>query len=189
MNDFIKKIKKSINPSLMAESSNGYFVVYEKDKNSSIKWIKCVFKNIDNVLILQQRNQIIPQRVLKDYSTSKSCDFIVLFSLENQLNIAYCEIKTSYTDRIADESLQQIECSRLFMGYLFDCYSYFYENNLNRESIVFKRYLIYDKKGISNKNGSYIKNDKVLYLRGQDVGKDGGVVIDDASLFFSISYR
>lgn len=186
-NELIKKLKKSLNPSLMVQSSNNYFIVYEKDKHSSIKQIKCIFKNIGNILILQQRNQFISQKILKDYSTSKSCDFIVLFIRKNQLNIAYCEIKTSYTDKTADESLQQIECSRLFMKYLFECYSYFYKNSLNRENIVCKRYLIYDKKGIPNKNETYIKDNIILHTRNKKVDEKGEAIIDDADSFFDIA--
>lgn len=183
----IKNLKKSLNPSLIAESSNNYFIVYEKDKHSSIKQIKCIFKNTDNVLIIQQQNQLISQKILKDYSTSKYCDFIVLFVLNNQLNIAYCEIKTSYTDKTAEESLQQIECSRLFMRYLFDCYSYFYKENVDRENIIFKQYLIYDKKGISNKNRTYVKDSMILHIRNRKVDNNGKAIINDANSFFGIT--
>lgn len=185
-NEFIKNFKNSLNSSLIADSLNKTYIIYEKSESSSIKQIECVFNNIVNVLILQQRENTKSLKILKDYSVAKSCDFIVLFMTNNRLNVAYCEIKSSYTEAEAKKSLLQIECSRLFMGYIFDCYEYFFKDNINRENINFKRYMIYDKKGIPNKNKTYETDDMTLYIKDMEVDKNGKITIQDADTFFGI---
>ena len=185
-NEFIKKFKDSLKPNLIADSSNENYITYERDKSSSIKQIEWVFKNIANVLILQQRENTKSLKILNGYSVAESCDFIVFFVLNNRLNIAYCEIKTSYSEKNAKKSLSQIECSRLFMGYIFDCYEYFLKDNINRENINFKRYMIYDKKGIPNKNTTYVKDNMILHIKDIEVDKNGKITIQDADTFFGI---
>ncbi|EHT7726322.1 TPA: hypothetical protein ACIX09_004499 [Escherichia coli] len=71
------------------------------------------------------------------YGVNKSCDLVLISRNGDKFTILIFDQKSKKPD--IDSSFIQLENSRLFISYMVDIISLFYDVNVNKEDITFKR--------------------------------------------------
>ncbi|MWV62625.1 hypothetical protein DCO58_03190 [Helicobacter saguini] len=157
----LKDLQNALHKDLKILPKGSNFIVKENAECSAIKEIHFTFKNKDDIVIIRQFENIHTIDLFDKISTNCFCDFIVFMNINNNLQIALCELKSSYCDKHLKKAIEQFKSSKLFLHYLLHSYVYYFENNdfesINLDSII-KLYYIYPKPPISNKKSTHIKN-------------------------------
>ena len=177
-NSDLKRLKDSVCDSLKIKPNKQIFTIEEKESKSKIKKLIFTFKNKDDVFIIRQDPNQHTTSVLKKYSTNSSCDFVVFSMGKNKrLTICFCEVKSSYCEKIYKKAYEQVSSSYLFVKYLLECYKFFYDDDTFLADISYKYYYVCPKIGISNKRQiSKNKSKNDIYLSIKAVKEEYGVV-------------
>ncbi len=143
-NSILQKFKKAIHSDLKAREEGNYLVVTEEGSGSKIKELKFNFKNKDDALIIQQKdNECLAIKNLFNQQNLPSCDFIVLISKNKELNIYFCEIKSIINENNQKEAMKQIKSSEIFFNFLCKSYSFIYDKAFEIQQAKVKYIMLY----------------------------------------------
>lgn len=145
MTNKLKLFKERLNKKLVVEK------IQEIDDGKN-KILEITFGSVQrNFMIIRQENVDKMCRAFfenknddKGLKTNSSCDFIIIMSSKNTIEIAFVECKSNVNDYT--DAVHQINFSILWFKYLAECYCYcFNVDNKEWEDIIVraKKYLIY----------------------------------------------
>lgn len=195
-NKELKEFRNAIHKDLKISPQNkksSCFIVREEKKESPIQKIEFTFRNQDDVLIIQQKENRDTINILEKFSTNCSCDFIIfILDKKRDVRVYFCEIKPSYSKKYLEEACGQIHSSKLFLKYMIECYSSFTQNNCLKSCDIESKsqyYYIYPKINNSNKKKVY-KDDldiKNLILKPLEIDSRAAKVCENSiNNFFGI---
>lgn len=163
-NSSLKEFKKALHCDLLPKENGKNIRIREMEAQSAIKHIDLCFQNRDDVVVIQQdpKKCRAIQNLFGLKETLESCDFIVLICKNSQLEIFFCEIKSSFSNEIQKKAIGQIESSKIFLEYLFKNYEYCFHKNIEINIDLAKNILIYPS-AISQKRKTYAgsENNKI----------------------------
>lgn len=143
-NSSLKDFKKALHRDLLPEENGKNIRIREMETKSAIKSIDLCFQNRDDVVVIQQDPKKC--RAIKNLFSSKeileSCDFIVLICKNSRLEIFFCEIKSSFSNKTQEKAIEQIESSKIFLKYLFENYKHCFHKNIEFDINLAKNILI-----------------------------------------------
>lgn len=169
-NSLLKEFKKALHCDLLPEENGKNIRIREMGTKSVIKGIDLCFQNRDDVVVIQQDPKKCKaiHNLFNLKEILESCDFIVLICKNSQLEIFFCEIKSSLSDEIQEKAMEQIESSKIFLEYLFKNYRYCFHKNIEISIDLAKNILIYPS-AISQKKKTYagLENNKESIIKGK----------------------
>lgn len=165
------------------DEASGFYTINEDGAQSKISSLKLGFKGDDGVLVLSQGKECLAiKEIIVNTTWLKSCDFIVLLSMEGVAQPFFCEIKSS--DNNKHRALPQIKSSKIFFEFVYR--SYLHHNRLRFKDFpveINKAPCVLLHPRIKKPNSDQ-ENLGHLIIREIDPN-DGVALIEDAYEFFS----
>lgn len=172
-NSLLKDFKRALHHDLLPEDKGKNIRIREMEEKSTIKSIDLCFQNRDDVVVIQQDPKKCKaiQNLFGTKERLESCDFIVLVCKKTQLEVFFCEIKSSHSNATQEKAIGQIESSKIFLEYLVANYKYCFQKNIKINMDLARNVLIYPS-AVSQKKKTYagsknMKTDKEVIIDGK----------------------
>lgn len=122
----ISQIKNLIPENLQHPMENGNIIFKESDRNARLKHLQ--ISGLESAIPINQDLISFPEKIFIEIDYKKTCDGVVIFEFENQINILIFDVKSSKSNSQIHST--KLKCGRNYFLYLANTFKIFKDINI-----------------------------------------------------------